>query len=161
MTFEKFAAKAEIINRSDYYNNMKAFYDSFPRRHIEVFFYDELRDEPEEFVRRLYSFIDVDEMFKPQSLFSRINTARRPRSIALARLAYVTGRKLRELGRPNIVGGIKRLSLFEKLLYRPYRDSKPEVPPGSVRKLGPLYHKDYDRLEDLIGKPVPSAWADA
>jgi len=160
MTFEAFARIPDIVHRGDYYNNMKPFYDLFPRKNIAVFFYDDIEKTPELFARHLYEFLEVDTEFQPDSLHKRVNAARESRCAILANLAYIVGRKVRQLGHPNIVGGIKRLGWFEKLLYRTYKDEKekPRISSDVIQRLRLTYHKDYNKLTELIGKPLPEDW---
>lgn len=161
LSFEEFAVRPEVVNRGDYFNNMKPFYDLFPRERIMVFFYDDLKAFPREFARRLYSFLGVDPDFEPESLLRRVNTGREARSAFFAGLAYRGGQWLRTMGGSRVVGGIKRRGWFEKLLYKPFKSEteKPGMPVESAARLRDIYHRDYEKLARLIGMPLPAGWS--
>lgn len=160
LSFEEFAQHPKVQALSDYCRNLRFFLDRFPRERILVLFYDDLQRDPAGFARRLYEFLGVDPDFVPPSLHRRINVARRARSRFLAHLAYQGGQLLRRLGRPEILGSIKRRSWFERLLYRPWAGdkNKPTIPDDMRHRLHAELSRDYDRLADLIGQPLPPAW---
>jgi len=159
-SFEEFARMPEIVKRSDYYNNMKPFFELHPRPNILVLFIDNLRKDPENFAKQLFEFLEVDSNYKSDRTNEKFNQARYARSNSLANIAYFGGSILRRLGKPNIVGGVKRRNWFEKILYKPYGSTKkkPEVPSEIIKRLQRLYHRDYDKLAALIGEPLPKEW---
>lgn len=160
-SFEEFACLPQIVRRSDYYNNMKPFFELFPRNNILVLFMDDLRNNPIDFAKRLFNFLEVNPNFKSDRINEKFNQARYARSKSLANIAYVGGSILRRLGQPKIVGGLKRQNWFDKILYKSYgyKREKPKIPKEVILRLQPLYHKDYDKLADLIRKPLPTEWS--
>jgi hypothetical protein len=160
LNFEEYASLPETENRSDYYNNMKPFFNLFPREDILVLFMDALRKEPKKFAEQIFKFLEVDTDFLPPSLHRHFNVARHARITIFANLAYSIGGLLRRSGTPSIVGAVKRQTWFERLLYRSYDNEKrkPEVSQEVIQRLRIRYHKDYDKLSHLIGKPLPDEW---
>jgi len=48
-----------------YYQQLKRYYDAFPRDRIQVVLFEDLRQNPREFVTQVYRFLDVDPSFDP------------------------------------------------------------------------------------------------
>jgi hypothetical protein len=160
ITFEAFAELPEVVRLVDYYRNLKPFDELFPREHMLVQFFDDLQNDPAAFARELYGFLGVDPDFQPPSLLEKFNVTRAARSVGLAHVAYRAGQMARRLGLMNVVGNVKHSGLFERLLYK--RDEKPTIPREVRARLQARYTRDFDRLEAMIGRPLPEAWfADA
>ncbi|HEY2986852.1 MAG TPA: sulfotransferase, partial [Candidatus Binatia bacterium] len=159
LTFEAYATLPHIIKLSDYYRNMRPFFLLFPRDNILVLFYDDLKTNPGRFAQKLFAFLGVDPMFAPPSLYRIVNPARRARSDFFANLAYRGGQWLRKIGRPDVLGSVKRQGWFEKILYKSFNENeKPKIPLQTIEPLRKIYHKDYDKLADLIGTRPPDSW---
>ena len=154
---EEFAKLPEFYRQYTYYANLKSFYDLFPGDNILVLFYDDLEAEPAEFVRRIYDFLGVNADFEPPSLLKRVNPAHDARVELLALLAYRGTLLLRNLGLVNLVGRVKRSRLANALLYKPTTE-KPDIPLEARRRVRAWFSKDYDKLAQLIGHPLPSSW---
>ena len=158
--FKEFALMPKMIQWSDYYNNLKPYFDIFPFEQISVLFYDDLKNNSEVFVSKLFSFLEVDNSFMPEALHKKINVARSPRSKILANIAYKVGQLLRRTGNPALLGKIKRRPLFEKILYKTYKSDRerPSIPVDDIPELKKVYHKDYQKLAELIKIPLPNEW---
>ncbi len=50
-----------------YYEQLKVWFDTFDRRQIRVYLYEDLRDDPSALMRDLYEFIGVDPSFEPDT----------------------------------------------------------------------------------------------
>jgi hypothetical protein len=156
---EDFAKLPRVFHLANYYENLKPFYEIFPRDRILILFFDELKADAAAFARRIFEFLGVDADFVAPSLHRRINVAREPRVRFLADLAYKSAQMLRRRGFGNLIGKVKRKSVFESLLYKPLAPGeKPRFAPEVMQRLWELYHRDDERLEELIGHPLPDAW---
>ena len=159
-TFEQFATLGVIEHLSDYYRNLLPFYELFPPEQILVLFFDNLKEDNASFARRIFEFLSVDADFVPSLLDKKVNAARKARAPRVAEAVYRAGALLRRMGMASTVGSLKRRSWFEWLLYRPMDSRREAEPlrPDVVLRLRERYHKDYTRLAELIGKPLPSTW---
>lgn len=161
-TFREFAQEPHAIHLSDYFHNLKPYYDLFPRENIAVLFYDDLKADPADFAKQIFAFLGVDQSFVPSILHKKVNVAREPRIQWIADLAYKAGQLLRKKGNAALMGSIKRQPLFEKILYKQYNDkaSRPTIPAEDIPILKEIYHKDDAALSDLIGRELPAKWKD-
>lgn len=140
-----------------YYENLRFFYDLFPRDRILVLFYDDLAADAGAFARRIFSFLGIDPEFKPPSLHERINPVRRSRFGAFGHLIYALGNRLRKLGLAGVVGRFKRSRMANKLLYAT-ADQNTEVNEMELDRYREVYGATYEQLEALIERPLPASW---
>ena len=91
------------------------------------------------------------------SVEKRINPSRRARNVALAHLSYRVAQYLRLWGMAGLVGRIKQNPWVNRFLYQPKAREATTVDalPDSVVQ---GFRKDYDALEDLIGRRLPDSW---
>ncbi len=156
-SFAEYAARPEVVRQNDYYGNLAPFYRLFPSDRILVLFYDELKDDPAGFARRIFEFLGVDPGFVPPSLNRVVLAARAPRFYVLSHLVFRITQMLRNAGLAGPVGRMKRSPFLDSLLFRPLRE-KPEVPKEISETLRAGYRKDYAGLSDLIGREIPRSW---
>jgi hypothetical protein len=157
VSFEEFSKLPYFHRQYTYYENLKPIYELFPKENILVLFFDQLKEDPAGFVRRIYEFLEVDADFQPPSLLEKINAAHDPRLKWFAQAVYEVALVFRKLGMANLVGRVKRNPLMNKVLYRS-RATKPVLSPEVREKVRSRYDRDYDRLEELLGRPLPPAW---
>lgn len=157
MSLQEFSNTEKAAKGSDYLNNLRPFYDLFPRENIGIFFFDDLKTDPERFAAGIYDFIGVDPDFRSPSMHRRERVARASRANWLSHRAYDTAQFLRRMGAQNVVGAVKRSRLFNRLLFVP-ANSRPEIDPSDRMALQQRYMPMYDELEKLIERPLPDAW---
>lgn len=155
-----FSKSNKGLKGSRYYENLKPFYDLFPRENIRIFFFDDLKRDPVSFCRELYEFLGVDRDHVSPHLHLPSRPARTNRFPKLGHVAYSSAQLLRTVGAQNLVGFAKRNSYFNRLLFRP-TSSRPDVDPGDKQAIQRMFRGDYDDLEALIGRPLPDAWRKA
>ncbi|MCB0208238.1 MAG: sulfotransferase domain-containing protein [Anaerolineae bacterium] len=156
-SFEAFAFREKVISYSDYYYNLRPYFELFPTDNILILFYDDLKKDPKHFARRIYEFIGVDYEFTPEVLHKKVLKTGSPRWVWLAHTAFRIGKKLRNRGLNTIVGSVKKSILFQKLLYTNL-ENMPEISEDSILELRALYQKRLTGLPELIGQPLPAGW---
>jgi len=57
----------DLKNVGRYAKHLARFYEYFPREQVRVFLYEQIRAEPQKFLRKLYEYIGVDPTFEPPS----------------------------------------------------------------------------------------------
>lgn len=155
-SFENYIKIPRTLKLSDYYYNLKPFYDNFPAENIQILFYDELVDDASAFAKRIYAFLGADPSFTPKVLNKRLIPASKARFTWLAHLSYRLGLIIRKI-KPNVVGTVKSSGVFNRLLYKPL-DKKPEIDLETRQKLWAYYQERYRDLPGLIGRPLPEKW---
>ncbi|MDO8991270.1 MAG: sulfotransferase [Sideroxyarcus sp.] len=141
-----------IVDEGRYHTNLCQILACFDRASVLVLDFDELEADPRRFARRIFSFLQVDEDFVPDVLDKKINTARRPRSKLLARMAKQAALLIRKLGYPNLLGRLKHSRLINRIVYRPDAEGAKQATPQRVYPdhLVRLYHNELDELSLLL-----------
>jgi hypothetical protein len=140
--------------RAGFYRpQLERYFEAFGRGRIRVYLYEDLREDPLGMLRDVFSFLGVDDDFRP-NVSLRHNVSGVPRSRALHGLL---GRShpLKSAVKP-FVPEVARLRLVTSL--RNHNLSRPS--PLSPRIRGRLienYREDILRLETLIGRDL-SGW---
>jgi len=49
----------DFVERGFYYKQLKPYFDLFPREHILILFYEDLKKDPIEFIQSIYKFLDL------------------------------------------------------------------------------------------------------
>lgn len=151
--------KSHVILKGFYYKGLRTFYDHFDSRQIKIFLYDDLRENPINFMQKMYQFLEVDSSFVPDinKIFQK---AQVPKSEAVNKLLY----------RPNLlrssIATILRLMLpletrqkLRKRLIDLNMSNKAPQPlsPEDRQQLLNLYQSDILKLQDLIQRDL-SKW---
>lgn len=124
---------------SGYYSHqVRRYLDHFPRHNVLFMKYDDLLADPLLFVRRIYSFLDVDPSFAPR--LEVLNKGRWPISIAFQ---YFCRRKLARV-LPNRI-------VFPLLWLNQRRSRGARLDPVTRRQLIEKYTEDIRKTADLTG----------
>jgi hypothetical protein len=136
---------------SFYYPRLRRFYDRFPREHIRVILFDDLVAYPQDVVRDLFRFLDVDPAF-PVNTTVRHNAGAVPRFERLNRFVTTGLRVVRPLAPQWLLS--KGLS---SLLRRPLLRKPEPLSPDLHRHLTDQYRDDILATGELIGRDL-SHW---
>jgi hypothetical protein len=162
-TFEVFLDQhPEMLAYGRYHTNLQPFLERFPREHVHLMLYDDIRADPGAAYRGLCDFLGIDASFVPPSLTSRVNPRTVLRSRTLLRLrcalraavgSTAVTRKARRaivrLGADRLV--LKLLSLNE----RP--GTVPPLAAETRRRLVDHFREETEALGDLLGRDL-SHW---
>ena len=144
----------EIVDKSLYGKHLAAYMKLFPRDHIGLFRFEELRKDPERFASGILEFLGLPVV----AGFDYTNVslpAGRARSATLARIAKSGATAARALGLATLVGRIKR-GAASRLLYTPYEVSERPLMTGDERRrMAELVAPDRERLRELLGPDAP------
>jgi hypothetical protein len=139
-----------LIQLGYYFNQLKRYYDLFPRERIHVCLFDDLKADPNLVLRGIFRFLRVDQDFKPD-LSRQHNPGGVPKNWLLHRLIWgvAESAKLRRIVPP----WVHRTGRFlhERNLRRV------PVPPELLVRLRELYAEDVLRVQGLIERDL-SAW---
>ena len=147
----------QFSSLSYYFENVKAYMGAF--ENVGVFFYEDLKTEPKEFLKKLFSFIGVDPNMEID-LSKKFNPSGDPRSDGFQK--FVTGDHwLKRLTRPwyhFILGKDKARAIRDKMrdsniekneLDRETRSMLQELFANDLANLRSLLPEDYNKIKDL------------
>jgi hypothetical protein len=76
LTFEqKIDATPRLVEEGQYARKLQRYYDIFPKENILVVLYDELKNDPENYLKRVYSFLGVSTEFRSPLINKEINSS--------------------------------------------------------------------------------------
>jgi hypothetical protein len=124
MSFEQAIEKKPwLITRNYYGDILKRYLKHFSHQNILIAFYDDLKQDPTNFIQTIFRFIGVDTSFVPKSIYKRINPGQAPRYPRLTFAAHQFARNLRRWQLYSLLSWGKRSSFLETILYKPNVES--------------------------------------
>jgi hypothetical protein len=152
---EKWSLTFQYRRRGFNHENLKRYYELFPREQLKVYLFDDLKNDPQQMVRDVFRFLEVDENFVPQTWMT-YNMSIVPRSMTFHKiingphpikstLGMVVPRQLRRR--------------FQQSLNQWNLGTLPPVTTEVRRRLIEEYRQDILQVQDLIGRDL-SHWLD-
>ncbi len=108
----------EILRQNRVGEHLNRYLKYFGKNQLKVFFYDDLLQNPEKFLKELYNFIGVDYQFLPNDVHDTINPAQNIRFPVLRFVLRKGADLLRKLELLQLLNAIKNSSLVEKLFFK-------------------------------------------
>ncbi len=161
---------AGLVQTGYYYQQLKKYFELFPKESIRVMLYDDIQNNPAKFLAELYTFIGVDAEFSPP-----ITNAKKGVTgvrVAKFKIPYLNPLlyKISDLIQGGFLdkilthSGVKRrvnrmLQKNKKMVdAEPGQEIKfPSLSPETFERLLLLYSDDMSGLEKLIGRDL-SLW---
>ena len=139
------------IRKGLYSEQLARYFNLFPRSRIHIIFYDDIRKNPKDVMRKLYAFLGVDDAFAPKEIGGVSNYAKESRikgSVEFMNktVAFLSARNLSWIVR------FLRIIKFNKAFLR-IITKKINYPPmsGETREyLRGVFREDIKKLENLL-----------
>ncbi|MEM8612252.1 MAG: sulfotransferase [Cyanobacteria bacterium P01_H01_bin.105] len=147
-----------VLLKGKYYESLKYFFEVCGRHRVDVFFYDDLRQNSQRFMQSLYQSIGVNPDFDVNTS-KKAQTAKVPKNQALNRLLK-TQNPVRSVatGIMQIVPKELRHQLRERLITLNSQDKqKAKFTEEDIILLRQYYREDILQLQDLLQHDL-SAW---
>ena len=131
-----------------YAAQLEPYVRAFPSEQLHVLLHDDLRDDPEATLRRLFEFLGVDPT-RAVDPIPEVNLSGEPTS-AVVRLAYVARRRTGRLLRPLVSERVKRRAdgILQRGLVRP------PIPAEARARLIDTYEADVTQPAALLGRDL-------
>jgi hypothetical protein len=148
---EALSLENHVVRRGFYSQRLGQFIDEFGADRLRVWLFDDLINEPTDFMRRMFEYLGVasDHEVDARRVF---NAAATPRSGVTRAIQ----------GRPALRRRVrltlpKRARRVAKRVYQRGLDIPPPIPASVERSLRSLYASDISRVSALIGRDL-TAW---
>ncbi|MEZ5004447.1 MAG: sulfotransferase [Chitinophagales bacterium] len=145
-------ANHQYLSIGMYYEQVKRFYDIFPKDQILICWYDEYKKDSQKVVRSIYRFLGVDENYQVDTT-EKLNTAGVPK---FAKLNYF-------INQSGVISWAKRnfprswREPFKKLMYSSKEMAIPKMTDAEKEYLINYYKEDILKLSKLVDKDL-SHW---
>src|SRR5262249_42462170 len=158
--------ETRLLESSLYHSHLQRWLTHFDRSQLHIVFYDDIREQPDNVLRKLYEFIGLDPRFSAPS--TKVNGAvvRRgtsPRSATLGALhSVVYGNLNRRIYHPlkRVVGPRVAEELKNRLHVREimeslfHRKGYPAMRPQTRAQLRSRFEQEIRGLEDLTNRDL-------
>ena len=154
---EALQSHPEYTEQGQYAQQLQRYFERFPRQNILVLIYEDCRQNPGEFLRSMFEFLQVDPTFVPPSLHQRVNPARIPRSMPFDHALNWASDKMRRAGMTGLVTAIKRTRIPDRvraLNSRRVSSDRLRISPRDRASLKDLFACDVLELEHLLGREL-------
>jgi hypothetical protein len=134
-----------------YAERVANYMETFGRRNVRVYFFDDLAVRPDEMLRDLFGFLEVDPAVRCDTsrAYNRTGVSR---SRALA--TFLTRPSSLKSALKGVVPERIRVGLRERVLSW-NTGAKPEIEADVRRRLEQYFRRDTIRLAELLERPLP------
>ena len=151
--------KSFILRKGFYYIPLKYYFDQFGQEQIKVFFYDDLRDNSQEFMQSIYQYLGVNDEFVPNTT-RKAQVAKIPKNKTINNL--LNRKNILRSTTASILKKVMSVETRQKLrdrLINLNSQTKKAVPLSAEdrQQLIELYREDILQLQDLVGRDL-SKW---
>jgi len=131
---------------SKYYDQLKRYYDSFPKENIKVFIYEEFKANPLKTYSEICSFIAVDTSFIPET-GTQHNTGKIPKNGYFHNVYFIIVFFKKIL---TFFISDEHLSTLKSCYNKLFFHEKPILSDADILKYKRIFEKDIKMLEQLI-----------
>lgn len=144
------------LEYGNYAKYLAHYYEQFPSERIEVKFFEDLRRDPERFMRAVSRFAGIDEDYFAGFDFTRRNVTFSSRNAPLHRIAVNLNKALEPLlrRRSGVKGAL--VSFYKK--FNMAREGYAPMSARMRRELVAYYEPDMRKLESMLGTALPPNW---
>jgi len=151
----------DLVREGFYYQHFKKYTETFPKKQLKVFLFEDLTKNTHQTIKELFNFLDIDNTFQPQTEI-RYNESG---FIKKKWVDYVIGqksfiRKGVEKITPGLVANMRRSPGMQKWVtsMRSKNLHKPVLSPEIRKKvINEVYLEDIEKFQKLINRDL-SKW---
>ncbi|MDJ0771451.1 MAG: sulfotransferase domain-containing protein [Ilumatobacter sp.] len=123
---------------------------------LHVYTYDDLRNDPAQTLHDIQDVLGLSR-HRPADVESRRNVPTRARSAVVAKAGKQLAGGLRRIGRPEILGWLKRNPIVARALYTE-RSVDLAIDDEAVATLRRFYRPEVTALSELLGRDLVELW---
>jgi hypothetical protein len=145
-----------------YGKSLSYYFKLFPAHHILVLFYEDIRNNPQGFIKSIYNFIGVDSNFIPSFLGIPYNTSNARSSIYFRKINKIYFFLNQNTIGKGIIKSLRFMGLNALLvdaILRRLKTNKQQLLSDDRQYIYGLYHDDINDLSNLLGIDLSKRWA--
>lgn len=149
----------EIVEEGCYATYLLPYLERFPREQIHVALFDELRQTPDQYAKRVFEALEISPLPLQPKQLTKVMPASLPRNQWLCNTAKRMSKTCQEFGWKKLRGRVKRSRLIRNLLYRQLDEAeKTQMAPDAREALKDRFQPEIERLDELLGTQLCERW---
>jgi len=164
--------KDNIVERGFYYKQLKRCYQIFPKEQVLILFFEDLRDDPLKFLKKIYSFLGLkNQDFIPKLINKKVlktgSKSAQNRIPFLSKIIFTIGSWLNKfpklknfINESDMMGYLRKIvKLNRKITFKNKIEDvvKTSMDEATRIYIYNIYKKDIEKLENLLNKNL-SSW---
>ncbi len=158
-SFSDFAEDKEgVLERGLYYEQITRYLQFFSREQILILYFSDLNQKPDEILREVFKFLEVDPSFEPERLNGKENASRLPRYQGIyARIKDFVS-KLYDWDLVFLVDLVKKMGAKQLFFSGENQEEFPPLKKEDREELTNYYKEDVRKLSELLDKDLLDQW---
>lgn len=148
----------QYIEKGLYCKHLNKYFQYFDKNQIHIIWFEDIKNHPDDVLKKLFHFLGVDETFNPLNLNKKINAARQSRFHQIPQLMDKVTSLLTQYRLSFIIKAIKKTGLHTLIKKANSQKINFPPPPDEARRfLRKQFAEDIASLEKLLIKDL-SHW---
>jgi hypothetical protein len=147
-----------LLDRGRYATHLERYRAQFDADELLVQLFDDLRTDPQAYADEVFTFLGISRVELAATQLRSRMPAGVARNAALASVAKRASTVAKHVGLRRLRSRVKRSVLVRQLLYRPYREDRPTIDPGTAAELRRGFAEEVRALDGMLGLPVSERW---
>lgn len=157
VSFENFVQQEKSVLEQGLYSiQLERYIKLFPSEQMLVLVYEDIKKDPKAFMKTIYQFLGVDDVFEASMLYSEINVARTPKAVYLDRLMHHVSEFLRATGFDKVVHFIRKTGLPDLVRSGNTKETKEIIVDTATLKN--YFKEDVQKLSMLLNRNLNEEW---
>ena len=149
-------SEKSVLEQGLYFTQLKRYTELFSDEQMLVLVYEDIQKDPLGFMRKIYTFLGVDDSFESSMLHTEVNIARTPKRVIVDRVMHHVAESLRKIGFDKLVHWIRKSGLPD--FVRSYNTKKDVPIVFNEQKLKEYFAGDVKNLSILLGRDLTTEW---
>lgn len=144
-----------LVRTAHYHMHLTRYLEFFDKEQILVLIYEDIKKDSESFLRKIYSFLDIDVDHKAPARQRQVNAFRNVRSRWLEGIVAKTGFVLRKIQLYPLVAWIRNSGFVSKI--RQANEGqviRPVLPPEDRKRLDEMFAEDKVQIGKYLGRKL-------
>ena len=148
----------ELVDEGRYATHLRSYLQYFKQERLHVALFDDLQATPQAFLDATTDWLGVTRQELSAAQLRARLPASKARWLPLAVLAKRGANWVRRHDGADIVGGLKRSAMVQRLLYQPLGDDRPEMPAEDVAFMHEQLDAEIAGVESEFGIDLRRRW---
>jgi hypothetical protein len=134
-----------------YHRQLTRYLQYFDRSQLHLIFFEQIKSEPQNLLKKLFGFLEVDEDFMPQKIAEKSNATKEMKFPTIRKVLKISERKVISLGGAKLITAVKKTGIQNALMKHISKNFKaPPMSQDARKYLKEIFKSDTEKLEILL-----------